>query len=217
MAKTKKADAPKAKENASYSEKNKATPKPSKANSAKFEPTEDADMSIALLDPKDGLQKLFCDSIKDIYWAENQLVKALPKMASAASVPELKDAILSHLNETRMQVTRLEKVFELLSKKPQAKKCDAMEGLTKEGEGVIEDTDKASPARNLGIIMASQKVEHYEISAYTGLIKLAQKLGLPEEIATLLSESLSEEEAADETLGGIADSSIDFYEEGEEA
>lgn len=201
---TKKA-APKAP--ASNSLKSSGGQSPSKDNPSKYQPTKEADMDIQLLGATDGLNKLFEDSIKDIYWAENHLVKALPKMISAASSPALRKAISNHLEQTRTHVTRLEQVFELLGKKPQAKKCDATEGLTKEGEGVIEDTDSGSPARDLGIIMASQKVEHYEISAYTGLSKLATKLGL-KKAAAILSETLAEEKKADEILAGIADNDI---------
>ena len=112
-----------------------------------------------------------------------------------------------HLQQTKTHVERLEQVFSLLGKKPQAKKCDAMEGLTKEGEGIVEDTDAGTPARDMGIIMASQKVEHYEISAYTGLSKLAGKLGL-NDVAVLLSETLAEEQESDEILASIADNDI---------
>ena len=143
-------------------------------NQSKFQPTEDADMNVQALDFEDGLMKLFTDSIMDLFWAENHLVKALPKMIKSAKSKALQDAISNHLEQTKTHVERLQQVFELLGKKPQAKKCDAMEGLTKEGEGVIENTDSGTPARDLGIIMASQKVEHYEISSYTGLSKLAQ-------------------------------------------
>src|SRR6478609_6344874 len=181
--------------------------KPSEDNESKYQPTKDADMNAQALDAEDGLLKLFEDSIKDLYWAEKHLVKALPKMIKAASSSSLQDAISNHLEQTKTQVQRLEQVFELLGKKPQAKKCDAMEGLTKEGEGVIEDTDTGTPARNLGIIMASQKVEHYEISAYTGLIKLAGKLGL-NDVAGILSETLAEEQESDQILSGIADNDI---------
>ncbi len=180
---------------------------PAADNHSKYQPTKDADMSAVSLDTEDGLMKLFADNVKDIYWAENHLVKALPKMINAASSKSLKEAISNHLEETKTHVERLEQVFEILGKKPQAKKCDAMEGLTKEGEGVIEDTDAGTPARDLGIIMAAQKVEHYEISAYTGLSKLAEKLGLTD-AANILSETLSEEQNADETLAGIADNDI---------
>ena len=192
---------------ASYSTTDADNATPAADNDSKYQPTKDAEMNIQSLDPEDGLLKLFTDSIKDIYWAENHLVKALPKMINAASSKSLKDAITNHLEETKTHVERLEQVFELLGKKPQAKKCDAMEGLTKEGEGVIEDTDSGTPARDLGIIMASQKVEHYEISAYTGLSKLANKLGL-NDAANILSQTLTEEQQADETLAGIADNDI---------
>src|SRR6478609_1633929 len=181
--------------------------KPSEDNESKYQPTKDADMNAQALDAEDGLLKLFEDSIKDLYWAEKHLVKALPKMIKAASSSSLQDAISNHLEQTKTQVHRLEQVFELLGKKPQAKKCDAMEGLTKEGEGVIEDTDRGTPARDLGIIMASQKVEHYEISAYTGLGKLAEKLGLSD-AANILAETLVEEQQSDDLLASIADNDI---------
>ncbi|MES2649273.1 MAG: ferritin-like domain-containing protein [Bacteroidota bacterium] len=182
---------------------------PANDNQSKYQPSNDADMNTKLLDAGDGVMKLFTDAVKDLYWAENHLVKALPKMISSASATSLKNALSKHLEETIIHVDRLEQVFDMLGKKPQAKKCDAMEGLTKEGEGVIEDTDAGTPARDLGIIMASQKVEHYEISAYTGLSKIAEKLGLTD-IAATLTETLAEEQIADETLAGIADTGISF-------
>ncbi len=128
-------------------------------------------------------------------------------MIKAAATKSLQDAITNHLEQTKTHVERLEQVFELLGKKPQAKKCDAMEGLTKEGEGVIEDTDTGTPARDIGIIMASQKVEHYEISSYTGLGKLAEKLGLSD-VGNILAETLAEETEADNILAGIAENDI---------
>lgn len=157
----------------------------------------------------DSLQELFLDGIKDLYWAENHLVKALPKMIKSASNPALITALTDHLSITKTHVTRLEEVFELLNEKVKAKKCDAMEGLSKEGEGVIEDTDSGSSARDLGIIMASQKVEHYEMSAYTGLSKLAAKLGL-NDVSALLTQTLAEEQEADSTLAGIAENNISY-------
>jgi ferritin-like metal-binding protein YciE len=196
-----------AKTSAAFSKKSPANATAAVDNSSKYQPTEDADMNMQLLDPEDGLLKLFTDSVKDLYWAENHLVKALPKMAKSASSKQLSKAILTHLDQTKAHVERLQQVFEILGKKPQAKKCDAMEGLTMEGEGVIENTDAGTPARNLGIIMASQKVEHYEISAYTGLIKLANKLGLAD-VANILSETLTEEQLSDQILAGIADEEI---------
>jgi ferritin-like metal-binding protein YciE len=192
---------------AAFSKKSPDQANPASDNASKYQPTKDADMNMQLLDPEDGLLKLFTDSVKDLYWAENHLVKALPKMAKSASSKSLAQAIVNHLEQTKTHVERLEKVFEALGKKPQAKKCDAMEGLVMEGEGIIEDTDTGTPARDLGIIMASQKVEHYEISAYTGLIKLAGKLGLSD-AAEILSQTLAEEQESDQILAGIADTEV---------
>lgn len=189
-----------------FSKKNKNA-NPSGDNPSKYQPTKDADMNMQSLDPEDGLLKLFTDSVKDLYWAENHLVKALPKMAKSASSTNLAQAIINHLEQTKTHVERLEQVFESLNKKPQAKKCDAMEGLVMEGEGVIEDTDAGTPARDLGIIMASQKVEHYEITAYNGLIKLAGKLGLSD-AAEILAQTLTEEQESDEILAAIANTEI---------
>ena len=154
-----------------------------------------------------GLLEFFIDEIKDIYWAEKHLTKALPKMKKAASSDELKKAISDHLEVTKNQVIKLEKVFELLGKKPQGKKCDGMEGLVKEGESVIEETEDGSAIRDVGIIIASQKVEHYEISAYGSLTQLATVLGLAK-VSKILSEILAEEKEADELLTQIAENGI---------
>lgn len=153
----------------------------------------------------EGLQDLFTDSIKDIYWAENHLVKTLPKMHAAAASAELQNAIAKHLEQTKGHVQRLNQVFELMGKKKQAKKCDAMDGITKEGEGIVEDTDTGTPARDTGVIMASQKVEHYEIATYSGIIQLANKLGYSE-IASLLQQTLTEEKETSALLTQLADS-----------
>ena len=110
------------------------------------------------------LEELFVDELKDIYWAEKHLLKALPKMAKAATSEELKQAFTDHLKATQGHVTRIEDAFGLLGEKAQAKKCEAMAGLTKEGDGIIEDTEKGSLTRDVGLIMAAQKVEHYEIA-----------------------------------------------------
>jgi ferritin-like metal-binding protein YciE len=169
----------------------------------------DIKKSTANSDTEPGLMKLFVDEIKDIYWAEKHLVKTLPKMKKAATSSILADAIGNHLQETKQHVSRLETIFGLLDKKIQAKKCDAMEGLAKEGEGIIEDTKNGSATRDAGIILASQKVEHYEIATYGGLVQLATTLGL-EEIAGLLSQTLEEEKQADETLSGIAKNDINY-------
>jgi ferritin-like metal-binding protein YciE len=162
-----------------------------------------------------ALMELFLDSIKDIYWAENHLVKALPKMQEAATSTELAAAINEHLAQTKGHVARLEQVFELLGEKAQAKKCDAMEGISKEGEGIVESTEAGTATRDVGIILASQKVEHYEIASYGGLVQLAITLGL-NDVADLLATTLSEEKEADLILSEIAENNVN-YKAAEEA
>lgn len=156
-----------------------------------------------------ALLELFTDGIKDIYWAENHLVKTLPKMIASATSQALASNIESHLTETKKHVTRLEQVFELLGEKVLAQKCDAMEGLSKEGESIIESTEAGSATRDVGIILASQKVEHYEIATYGGLHQLAVTLGF-DEVAELLARTLAEEKAADEKLTEIAENEINY-------
>jgi len=149
------------------------------------------------------LMDLFKEELKDIYWAEKHLVKALPKMAKAATSDELAEAFNEHLEITKAQIERLEEVFGLIDKKPQAKKCEGMEGLVKEGESVIEDTEAGTSTRDAGLIISAQKVEHYEIAAYGGLVQLAKTLGLTD-AAEILETTLSEEKEADELLTEIA-------------
>lgn len=161
------------------------------------------------------LEKYFHDALKDIYWAEKHLTKALPKMQKAATTKELQAAIEEHIAQTEEQVTRLEKVFELLGHKPQAKKCDAMEGLIKEGESIVEETEDGSMTRDVGIIMAAQKVEHYEIATYGGLVQLAMTMGQAE-VAEILQQTLDEEKQTDEGLTAIAESGINWEAEQEE-
>jgi ferritin-like metal-binding protein YciE len=155
------------------------------------------------------LEKFFKDEIKDIYWAEKHLVKTLPKMAKASTSAELKEAFTNHLEETKVHVERLEHVFELLDEKAQAKKCEAMEGITKEGESIIDDTETGTSTRDVGLILAGQKVEHYEISTYGGLAQLARNLGR-EDVAELLEQTLEEEKAADELLTTVAEDSVNY-------
>ena len=162
------------------------------------------------------LEKLFVDSLKDIYWAEKALTKALPKMQKAATTGELKSAIEEHLEQTQEHVTRLEEVFESFNKKAQAKKCDAMEGLIKEGESVVEETEDGSMTRDCGIIMSAQKVEHYEIATYGTLVQLAKTLG-NNEAAGILQTTLDEEKQTDEALTAIAEGSINWEAEMEPA
>ena len=162
------------------------------------------------------LEKFMYDSLKDIYWAEKHLLKAIPRLSKAATNEELKAALNEHLEVTQEQVARLEQVFELMGKKAQGKKCEAMEGLTKEAESIIEETEKGSSTRDVGIIMAAQKVEHYEIATYGGLAQLAKTMGLTE-IGELLGQTLQEEKETDENLTSIAENDINHQaeEEGE--
>ena len=160
------------------------------------------------------LKEFFIDELKDIYWAEKHLVKTLPKMQKAATSQELKDALGDHLEVTKTHVSRLEQAFEAVGQKAQAKKCDAMEGITTEGDGIVEETEEGTSTRDVGIIMAAQKVEHYEIATYGGLAQLATTLGLTE-VADLLNETLAEEKEADSLLTDIAENNIN-YEAAEE-
>ncbi|MEO8533904.1 MAG: ferritin-like domain-containing protein [Flavobacterium sp.] len=155
-----------------------------------------------------GLTELFEDGLKDIYWAEKALTKAIPLMAKNATSPELIDALNSHLTETEEHVTRLEKVFELTGKKATAKKCDAMEGLIEEGKGILEETEPGV-VRDAGIIAAAQKIEHYEIATYGTLRQFAETLGLTD-AATLLEQTLDEEKGADKKLTEVAVAAINI-------
>ena len=159
-------------------------------------------------DAAEGLRELFVHSLKDIYWAEKALTKALPKMAKNATNANLVTAINNHLAETQEQVNRLEQVFASVGEKATAKKCDAMEGLIKEGEGMLEDTEPGA-VRDAGIIAASQKIEHYEIATYGTLAAFAKTLG-ENEAVSLLEETLAEEKAADVTLTEAAYNTINF-------
>ncbi len=154
----------------------------------------------------EGLKDLFEDELKDIYWAEKALTKAIPKMIKNATSQDLKDALEDHLEVTEGQVARCEKVFELLGKPARAKKCEAMDGLIKEAKEIMESTE-IGMVRDAGIISAGQKVEHYEIASYGTLRTFASTLGLSD-IASLLEQTLNEEKDADETLTGIAEASI---------
>ncbi|SKA16732.1 YciE/YciF ferroxidase family protein [Sediminibacterium ginsengisoli] len=163
------------------------------------------------------LMEFFIDELKDIYWAEKKLVTTLPKLRKAATSQELQQAFADHLETTKTHVSRLEEVFSILGKKAQAKKCEAMEGLAKEGESIIEDTDAGTATRDVGLIMAAQKAEHYEIATYGGLRQLATTLGL-EDVAELLSSTLEEEKETDELLTSIAENNVNYEaaEEGDE-
>jgi len=160
------------------------------------------------------LEKFFHDSLKDIYWAEKALTKALPKMQKAATTAVLKNAFGEHLTQTKEHVSRLEQVFELFEKKATAKKCEAMEGLLKEGDSIVEETEDGTMTRDTAIIMAAQKVEHYEIATYGGLVQLAKTLG-NEEAAAILQTTLDEEKTTDLGLSEIAENDINWQAEQE--
>jgi ferritin-like metal-binding protein YciE len=153
------------------------------------------------------LEEFFHDELKDIYWAENHLVKTLPKMAKAASGEELKNAFTEHLAVTKEHVNRLDKVFRLLGYKAEAKKCEAMDGITKEGKSIIEDTEDGTATRDAGLIMAGQKVEHYEIATYGALARVAKTLGHAE-VVRILESTLAEEKQADKSLTELAESTV---------
>ena len=164
---------------------------------------------------KENLAKIFEDTLKDIYWAEKHLVKALPKMSKAAYDEQLSAAFNDHLQQTQTHVERLEQVFEQLGKKPQAKKCPAMEGLVEEGNEAIEEYEEGY-ARDAALIIAAQKIEHYEIAAYGSLKAHAKMMG-EEEIAALLEETELEEGNTDKKLTKISETvNQQAYSEGNE-
>ncbi|WP_018345180.1 ferritin-like domain-containing protein [Cytophaga aurantiaca] len=185
--------------------KTAATPKTTKSNQS---PSND---SIQ----ESQLQKLFEDELKDIYWAEKALTKAIPKMIKNATSGDLIKALESHLDETQNHVTRLEQVFELIGKNAVAKKCEATAGLILEAGEIMEECDKGA-MRDAGIISAAQKVEHYEIATYGTLRQFADTLGL-DKVVKLLAATLSEEKAADEKLTEVAENTINIEAAHQEA
>jgi len=160
------------------------------------------------------LKELFVEELKDIYWAEKHLTKALPKMTKAATSEELATAFEDHLAVTEKQIERVEQVFEILDMTPRAKKCEAMDGLVKEAQNVIEELPKGSAVIDAGLIIAGQKVEHYEIAAYGSLVQLAKTMG-ENQIADLLQQTLDEEKQADQLLTELAVSGINITAENE--
>jgi ferritin-like metal-binding protein YciE len=152
------------------------------------------------------LDDLFYETLKDIYYAEKALVKALPKVAKAAQAEELREAVEHHLQETEGQVERLEEIFEIIDKPARAKTCEAIKGLTEEAKEVMKDF-KGTDALDAGLLSAAQAVEHYEISRYGTLKAWAEELGL-DQVARLLDATLQEEKKADKTLTQIAEASV---------
>lgn len=164
------------------------------------------------LEQSSPLQLFFVDALKDIYWAEKELVKALPKIIDATSTSELATAIEEHLAETETHVLRLEEVFAMLNEPAEAKVCFAMQGLLKEGDSIIEETDEGSSTRDAAIIMAAQKIEHYEIATYGSLVEYAKTLGL-NPVHGILQLTLEEERMTDQGLTLIAQNKINWEAE----
>ena len=159
-------------------------------------------------DAADQLKDFMIDGLKDLYWAEKALVKNLPKMQKNATAKNLKAAIAGHLEETKGQVKRLEDAFKSLKLKPEAVKCDAMDGLLKEAEGILEETEPGA-VRDAAIIAAAQKVEHYEIASYGTLATYAKLLG-QKEVLKLLLETLKQEKTCDKDLTKLAKTEINL-------
>jgi ferritin-like metal-binding protein YciE len=170
-------------------------------NKADFKNTKDNFVAPAS-DAAADLRDFFIDCLKDIYWAENALVTALPKMIANATSANLASTITEHLAVTKNQVVRLEKVFDLLGEKAEGKKCEAMAGLLKEGDSILEETTPGA-VRDAGIIAASQKIEHYEIATYGTLNAFAKALG-ENDASKLLTQTLAEEKEADCLLNDVA-------------
>lgn len=185
--------------------KNTATPPQGKANK---NTSANDQMVKPASDAATDLRGFFTDSLRDIYWAENALLGALPKMATNATSPNLATAIKDHIAVTKLQIMRLEQVFELIGEKATGKKCEAMAGLIKEGESILEETVPGA-VRDAGIIAASQKIEHYEIATYGTLCAFAKTLG-ENDAAKLLTQTLAEEKEADLMLSDAAYNAINF-------
>lgn len=157
--------------------------------------------------PGSMLHEFFMDALKDIYWAEKALVKALQKMSKKTTSEDLRNAFEEHKTVTENQVERLNQVFEMLGQKAQAKKCPAMQGLIEESNEVMEETEDDTYTRDCALIVSAQKAEHYEIAAYGSLVTIARAMG-HSEAADLLQETLDEEKETDDLLTQIAESHI---------
>ncbi|HEY2350293.1 MAG TPA: ferritin-like domain-containing protein [Puia sp.] len=160
------------------------------------------------------LEKFFISQLQDIYYAEKKIADGLKVMQQACTTDELRDAFLEHGIQTQKHIKRLEKVFDSLDKKPEGKKCEAIEGILKEAESIIGETEQGSMTRDAALIFAAQKVEHYEIATYGGLVQFAITLGLHEE-ADVLDRTLREEEYTDSLLTEIAENDVNLAAEQE--
>ncbi|PWT71536.1 MAG: ferritin-like domain-containing protein [Bacteroidetes bacterium] len=160
------------------------------------------------------LEKFFIEQLKDIYYAEQKITQALPKMQEAATTDELKDAFEDHQYQTQKHIKRLDKIFEMIGVSAEGKKCEAIEGITKEAETIIDETEEGTMTRDAALIMAAQKVEHYEIATYGGLIQFAITMGLPQ-VAEILERTIAEEENTDTRLTEIAEENVNLGAEQE--
>jgi ferritin-like metal-binding protein YciE len=149
------------------------------------------------------LEDLFLETLKDIFFAERQILKGLPKLAKAAADPKLREAFMHHREETEGQVDRLRQVFEIIGKRAQGKTCEAINGLLEESEELLELSPAASPVRDAGLIAAAQAVEHYEMARYGALVAWAKALG-NDQIVQLLQQTLDEEKKTDALLNQVA-------------
>lgn len=154
--------------------------------------------------PDSKLHQFFMQQLQDVYWAEKKLVKTLPKLADAATSQRLRQAFNDHLEQTINHVTRLENIFRLFNEEPKALKCPAMAGIVDEGADIIDETETGSAQRDVGLIFAAQKAEHYEIATYGGLVTLARTMG-HDDAAELLDQTLAEEKVTDSLLTRIAE------------
>ncbi|WP_345988581.1 ferritin-like domain-containing protein [Chryseobacterium sp. Chry.R1] len=193
--------------------------KTSETNTATTTPQKKITVGNASVNEKEmkdsSLHQFFVSALKDIYFAENAIIDALEKMQEAATTEELKDAFEDHQLQTKKHVSRLEKVFKLIDEKPEKKECEAIKGIIKEGEEIIKSTKDGSMTRDAALIIAAQKVEHYEIATYGGLAQLAITMG-HDKAADLLEKTLEEEEDTDYTLTEIAETYINFDAEQED-
>ncbi|HTJ14246.1 MAG TPA: ferritin-like domain-containing protein [Dinghuibacter sp.] len=161
-----------------------------------------------------ALEKFFLSQLHDVYMAEHKILESLPKMQEAATTEDLKEAFEDHLHQTQRHVRRLEKVFAILGKEPEQKECKAIEGIVAEAEEIMQETEEGTMTRDAALIMAAQKVEHYEIATYGTLVQLSLTMGL-KQVADLLDRTLVEEEQTDALLTDIAESEINLDAEHE--
>jgi len=156
------------------------------------------------------LKDLFVEQLKDIYYAENRILEFLPRMTEAVSSPKVKKAFECHSDQTKEHICRLEKIFDIMSLEPEKKKCEAIEGIIKEGNGLLEKKNEIDPdVLDAGLIASAQRIEHYEIAAYGTMRRFAKRIG-KEEAADLLEESLDEEYDADRKLTRIAEDTVNI-------